>query len=339
MASANPQPTSSFLRLARCPSKDHGLRSMEQVFVALLAAALAPWLYTRLHANFQANILFLLPALAGALWYLHLRVAGGGGRVISAVLVAPSIAYCELYLSQNTHLRALDLLAALGCGVFVYATIWVLSVHSELPGLQTVATAAAILTIGTIAKPALLLACVFLCLIIFSSRIRRDCGLVHFALLLFTPVIMCEMALIGLTFLYSGKMVSLGHYRITIATTGSLFPPLLPWAIWPAIFVAAVLLTRGIERAWGTADLALGYFIVMLPFLQKVQWSSDPISWLDIVSVILCGSASLIAVSRPLHRLESKVDARQDDAGLCALSIAGLSNNLSGIENRTETTR
>jgi hypothetical protein len=101
----------------------------------------------------------LIAAGVSALWWMHLEMVGmrrlwgmAAASILLLLLAGP-------WLRETENLRAW--LGTLGCGLFVYAMIWVYAAHEREPGLQPLATAALVLSIGVLAKPAVVAGCAF----------------------------------------------------------------------------------------------------------------------------------------------------------------------------------
>ena len=241
----------------------------------------------------------LLSMLAAyGLWHLHLR-SSGLPRIWTAAL--PALLAFQMLLTVLRHLdiRSSIWFAALGCGLFVYALVWVTSMHERNAGLQAIATIALLLTLGVISKPALAMACLLVSFGLFIANRRRFGGLLGSALLFFTPTMLCFAAIALVNFLMAGALFS--HLD------GNPAQKIMPNSGWPLIFQIApslwfafsVLLARSGERRIGIPDFSFLLTIVFASTAGIASWMPDPLSAADIMLIVYAGTACLLSVAPP----------------------------------------
>jgi hypothetical protein len=238
---------------------------------------------------------------AYALWYLHL----GSGvlrwywtcplSVLMACQVLPAIL-------QQPAIPGLVWFEALGCGLFVYAMIWVAAMHEREPGLQPVATLALLLSLGVLSKPALAIACALLSVVLFFGSRRRFGGILGSTLLLFTPTVLCSVAIVAVNILTSGAIDGAISHPMEIPALQSMSKmgvPLLLQAAPALWFALAVLSSRSVERKSGIPDLSYFLVIAFAATAGIARWMPDPLSAIDIRMILYAGAACLLALNPP----------------------------------------
>jgi len=284
--------------------------SMAALLALLALAPGVPWAYARWAPMLGPRLMLgfglepgrlLVEAMLIAvcfLWSLHLRVAGLGAlwSLVYAGLLAGSCVLSSARVANQSLPRWLE---AIGCGLFVYALLWVIRMHEEESGLQALASAALVLSIGMLAKPAVLMVSILLSLLFFFED-RRVAGSVgRTFLLLFTPLLLCFSSLIVLSLLYYGNLVGLWW----IGALGAR-PPVLEVrsgapALWPVWIGLAVLLCRALAGRWARPDVGYVGLAVALPAMGTLKWIPGAVSRVDFAVMLVCGAAGLLAQDVP----------------------------------------
>jgi hypothetical protein len=299
MASANlPDANSS----APLPLSSRALNRWH--FGILLLLTLASLLLVSKHdwTDFSTRaIAVLCMAVACLLWCFHLS-AGMLCRNHAYPLAA--LLACQLILPSiySSAIPASAWLGALGCGIFVYAMLWVAAVHECEPGLQPLATIALLLSIGVLAKPAVAIACAILSALSFFRSRRKFGGFLNSTLLLITPAMLCAFAFLAL------KALTTTAFRGTFpqAMTGHLSQNSGPLDLSMLIqesqslwFSLAVLLSRFFERKTGISDVSYFILIAFLSTAGAAHWMPSALSQIDIQLIVYAGAACLLALSPP----------------------------------------
>jgi hypothetical protein len=245
----------------------------------------------------------LLAVGASALWWMHLESAGlqrAWGLAAASVLL---LLLAGPWLHETGNLR--EWMGAIGCGLFVYAMVWVYAAHEREPGLQPLATAALVLSIGVLAKPAVVAACVCLSLAVFIDERRQVGGWWRSTLLLLTPVLLCASLLGILNSLWAGGLVSALWGANTPESVGSRLWSLTGLAgethlLWFPLGVLASQLLEG--RVHKTA-LAYLFLIIFVGAMGTAAWMPHRLSVDDLTMVVTAGGCSLLALDPPRHWL------------------------------------
>jgi hypothetical protein len=201
-----------------------------------------------------------------------------------------------------------DALGTLGCGVFIYAMIWVFTLHEREPGLRPLATAALLLSLGFIAKPALVISCALLSLVIFLNQRRKFGGVLGSTLLLFTPTVLCLFPLFALATLAPDPFHDVA-WKMLRMNNGS--PPVIgipdpvAWgglasSLW---FSLSALASRLIERRTGISDVAYILVLELVVTAGLQPWMPDPLSSTDFSMVVYAGAGCLLALTPPCRLL------------------------------------
>lgn len=278
-------------------SKAPGRWVLSAFLLVLLAAPFVPAAVARLGPEQQAlvNVALVPSLLCGIwlLWMIHLLVKQTGrfaAVLLTLLLASQTIAGIGHMPSESLH----DWLVALGNALFVYALLWVFRMHEEESGLQAIASAALVLSIGMLAKPAVLVLCaLFSAVSFFKDRcLAGSAG--KFLLLLFTPALLCLISLVLLSFLYYGSLAGLHWFRVgpLPPSTTATFPLV---ALWPLVWATGVVLGRLFAARSGRPDLAYLCLLVFLPVLGSLHRLPDPITPLDMGAIITLGAACLLA--------------------------------------------
>ena len=246
-------------------------------------AAVGHSLDSAAHIRFAVAFCALL-----ALWRLHLE-RSGVGRAISWTGMA--------LLAWQVHSapRSLYESAALGGGLFVYLTVWVLAAYDRQPGLQSLAGAALLLSAGVLAKPALAISCAVLSVALYLAHLRSSSNRVGFGLLLFTPALLCSAGALAF------GLVSAGRLRAS-----PLFPLVSPGTsanihIWRYLFFfpLAVIAFRLIRGRFRGPDLAYLAMLAMGSLICREQWPQGALSLEDLFFIAVGGAAALLAATSP----------------------------------------
>ncbi len=243
-------------------------------------AAVGHSLDSAAHIRFAAALCASL-----TLWHLHLE-RSSVGRAVSWAAMA--------LLAWQVHSAPHSLYdsAALGGGLFVYLTVWVLAAYDRQPGLQSLAGAALLLSAGVLAKPAIAISCAVLSLALFLAHVRSNSNRFGFGLLLFTPALLCSMGALAF------GLVSAG----TLRASPPFFPHLSPGApgnthIWRYLFFVplAVIAFRLIRRRFRGPDLAYLAMLAMGSVICRAQWPQGALGLEDLFFIAAGGAAALLA--------------------------------------------
>ena len=260
------------------------------------------WWYTNFGREilpYSVNSLISLCVLAAcALWHRHL-LAEGMGHLWSLLFAGLLAGGCVLSV-QYTNYTLPEWLQALGCGLFIYAILWAFNLYECEGGLQAIASVALVLSIGLLAKPALLILCVLLCLILFFKERGFAGGFGNLLLLLFTPLLLCFFSLIVLSFLYNGGSAGLWWIPAPSATIAHAQLSSSLQELWPLLFGSATLLGRELAGKAGRADLVYLSVLIVLLDLWLVPWIPVQLSLLDLSVISTCGAACLLATAPAL---------------------------------------
>lgn len=266
--------------------------------VFLLGMILLGFISGRATGTLALSLSAMSVIAACALWCIHLKSEDSSG--LWAYLI-PVLLACQLLLLLS---RQMDpgsrWFEALGCGLFVYAMIWVSAIYERTPGLQSVATLALLLSVGVLAKPPLAVACALLSVLFFFRSTRRFGGFFGSALLLFTPMVLCAAAIVGINFLTAGALHAAIPQVIAVPSLKGTQDPFWPFFIREApilCFPLAVMLARVFERKSGISDLS--YFMVTaFAFVAGMAWwTPEILSALDIRIIVCAGAACLLALN------------------------------------------
>jgi hypothetical protein len=236
-----------------------------------------------------------------AFWCAHLNLAGlrqGWGVTAASILL---LLLAKPWLRESGELRSW--VGALGCGVFVYAMIWVYAAHEREPGLQPLATAALVLSIGMAAKPAVVAGCACLSLAVFIDQRREVGGWWRSTLLLLTPVLLCAAFLGILNTLWSGGLVSMMWGANSSELTGTRLWSLTGLAgaahiLW---FPLGVLVGQLLEGKAPKTALAYLFLVVFVGAIGTAGWMPHRLTAEDVIMVVVAGACSLLALDPPRH--------------------------------------
>lgn len=250
----------------------------------------------------SAKAMAVLPVAAACfLWCLHLKT--GALRWYWSYPLTVLLA-CQLLppiLRQST-IPVSAWLSALGCGLFVYAMLWVSAMHEGEPGLRPLATLALLLSIGVLAKPAVAVACALLSVLFFFRSRSRFGGILGSALLLLTPVVLCALAFLVLNLLTTGVIHGAIFHTAGMFKTQSMgkLDLLLLIQESPALwFSLVVLLSRAFERKTGVSDVSYFMLIASLSTAGVAHWMPNALSQIDIQMIVYAGAACLLALAPP----------------------------------------
>jgi hypothetical protein len=234
-----------------------------------------------------------------AAWCVHMYHSGRSSlcTLVAASLLLVQLAWPWLHGEGRESLA----FGQLGSGLFVYAMIWVYAAHEREPGLQPLATAALMLSIGIVAKPAVLAACACLSIVLFLDERRRVGGWWRSFLLLLTPLLLCAVLLGVLNALWSGGLTSLVWGPALAYRQEAWYPGLLI-GISPALcFAGGVLLSRIFENRAGRTDLAYIFLLGVVAAVGTQPWMPHALSMYDVSAIVLAGACSLLAMTPPTH--------------------------------------
>jgi len=208
------------------------------------------------------------------------------------------------WLRQVGDLRAW--ISALGCGLFVYAMVWIYAMHEREPGLQPLATAALVLSIGVLAKPAVVAACACLSLAVFLDERRHVGGWWRSTLLILTPVLLCAGLLEVLDSLWAGGLVRLiwGTTQPSSSESTNL------WSIAGLareghllLFPLGILASQLLEGRTRKTAIAYLFLIAFVAAIGTASWMPHRLTLEDLTMIIVAGACSLLALDPPQHWL------------------------------------
>ena len=268
------------------------------VTVVLQGWNLGSW--TRTAAPFSIAL-----ALA-ALWYFYLRISGLSAcwsALFAGSLLGLGRSQCAAFSSASWGTWC----SSLGCGIFVYAMLCVLSAYARERGLQPLATIALILAIGVVARPPVIVGCILVSLVIFIDERLRTAGLLSSLLLLFTPVGLCGVFL-GIMNYFSPGGFSLAEWNLNLAESAFDIhtAELLHIGSGTLVFLLAVLGVRLSEKKAGTPDLALVVLCSFLGLVGTMRGIPGRLSVDDLRLILTCGGCALLVVAPPT-RLPARV--------------------------------
>ena len=250
----------------------------------------------------QAWTVLLAAVTLSALWWAHLEVAGmrrlwgmGAATTLLLFLAGP-------WLRQTGDLRAW--ISMLGCGLFVYAMVWIYAVHEREPGLQPLATAALVLSIGVLAKPPVVAGCACLSLAVFIDERRHVGGWWRSTLLILTPMLLCASLLGLLNTLWAGGLVKLiwGVSATQSAEIGRL------WSMAGftreanvLLFPLGILVSQLLEGRTRKTALAYLFLIAFVGAIGTASWMPLRLTVGDLTMIVVAGACSLLALDPPRH--------------------------------------
>jgi len=241
--------------------------------------AAGPSLDSAAHLRFAAALSALL-----ALWCLHLEWSGVSRGVSAAALALLAL---QLLLAP----RSLHDSAALGGGLFVYLVVWVFAAYDRQPGLQAMATAALLLSAGVQAKPAIAISCAVLSLALFLAHVRSTANPLGLGLLLFTPALLCGLAVFVFGFLNAHTLVAapVPLHPVVVGSGGA--------HIWRYLFFfpLAVIAFRLIRRRFGGPDLAYLAMLSTGSLICRTGWPPGALSPEDFFFIAAGGAAALVS--------------------------------------------
>jgi hypothetical protein len=260
------------------------ITASERAALLLAAGALSTWFC--LSREFHAAGLMTAVAHVAALgmWAVHLRRAGLG-----AAWVFPAAAGLAILLTQSPSGR-LDA-PGLGEAIFLYALLSLFSAYERQPGLQAIATAALLMSAGILTKPPVAICCVLVGLTFFLLHRRRtQSGMLGFALLMFTPMMLCVASAGVLAFLTGGPLVA------AAAAASSPAPALERGAAGPVwlVFPAVVLGWRYVTRRTTASDIAFGLLLTGGAALSCFPRMPQPLRPIDLFYLSVGGAAALV---------------------------------------------
>ena len=276
------------------------LAALASLAVALL---IFDWTWGQGRDSSQRVVAILAAVTLSVLWWWHLELASlpRGWSAALALLISGQLLLSILSVGATSIRFSFG---ALGCGVFVYAMLWIFGTHDRQPGLWPVASAALLLSIGFIAKPAILLACVVASILMFVGERNRFGGMRDFALLLFTPLILFLLSVSLVAVLWAGTpqraIQSLlavyqgppgwsvaSRFALLIGESGNL------------CLIVAVLATRLLEGKTGCPDLACLFLLLSVGSVCVAPGMPAPPTPMDLSVTACAGAGSLVALEPP----------------------------------------
>jgi len=244
----------------------------------------------------------LLTIAVCSFWRLHLlQSLSPGWSTLLTSLVACQLC---LLLARRPGGFLMGWLGASGCAIFVYAMLWTFSQREQEPGLQPMATAALVLSIGVIAKPAVVLCCILLSLLVFLDERNRVGNAWHGALLLLTPVVLCLLSALGLSYIARHAGVEL--FWNPMADGADTVPEIGPRSLHflsaqkPALwFCLGSLMGRAVEGRVKSLDAATLFLLFFLPVIGGTHRIPHPMTTLDFSLVVYSGAGALLALDPP----------------------------------------
>lgn len=250
----------------------------------------------------KAWSVLLVAVSMSALWWAHLEVAGlhrlwgmGAASMLLLFVAGP-------WLGEAGDLRAW--LSMLGCGLFVYAMVWIYASHEREPGLQPLATSALVLSIGVLAKPAVVAGCACLSMAVFIDERRHVGGWWRSTLLILTPVFLCAGLLGVLNTLWAGGLVQLiWGTSVPQSAEGSRFWSMAAFAREAQIlfFPVGILGSQLLEGRTRKTALAYLFLIAFAATIGTASWMPHRLTVEDLSMIVLAGACSLLALDPPRH--------------------------------------
>jgi hypothetical protein len=236
-------------------------------------------------------------------WFLHLRSSGFplGWSVVLALLL------CGVFTGVLVHVASpgwMHWWSSLGCGVFVYVMMWVLGMHERERGLQPIATAALALSMGVLARPPVIVACILLSLVIFLDERRQEGGFFSSFMLLFTPAFLCAVLLGFLDFVWPGGLVNkvweIGYTGEPVTTATAIRYEAIAYRGSATLaLIAAVLVARVLEKQVGKTDLGFVFLFLFLVVIGTVRSLPGRLTIDDLRLVLTFSTCSLFAIKPP----------------------------------------
>jgi hypothetical protein len=274
------------------------------------------------HSSWRKQILIsilLLTACAASAW--HASAVSSGSLPLIAVVALLDLAWC-MHLCKAGCPEPVAVLASLlmswelsrlvvpqsngtllAGGVFVYLVIWIFCAYEREPGLQPLATLAVLISAGILATPTIAIACAVLGIGFFVRNRRAGIGgSLGFALLLFTPLMLCLVALSILAFLRAEalfarplaetlRMISNVGVRRVAAQSGINLLNMAKGLLFQLVVTAVRIGTR----REGAPDVALVLVVLVVAVLHATRWMATDAVSIPIVS--LTGAAALLTQS------------------------------------------
>ena len=251
--------------------------------------------------NLAKALVVLSLGISGFLWFWHLR-AGSLSGYWSCPLAALLICQLALPILYAPVFPAAAWFGAIGCGLFVYALLWVSAMHEGDPGLRPLATIALLLSIGVLAKPAVAISCALLSILfLFRSRGRFG-GFANSILLLITPAMRCALAFLTVNFLVARDThgaIFQSTLSYPVQSEGTIGLDLLSREAPFLWFPIAVLLSRLFERKTGMVDCSYFMLVSFLSTVGMAHWMPSALTPMDIHMIVYAGAACLLAMAPP----------------------------------------
>jgi hypothetical protein len=239
-----------------------------------------------------------------ALWFLHLESVEKGWSWLS--LLPPLLAaQLALVVLRTRPSSTGEWIGATGGGVFVYLVLWIFATYEHEKGLQPLATGALLVSVGVLAKPVVAISCILLSLVFFLLCRRRDAaGTVGFALLLFTPAVLCAISLALLSTVAGSALGSfsggLSVFPICAAHPARGADPALTACLRSGLALSlAAAVTRLLERTAGVLDIAYGALLLFLAIAGAARWMPVPLNTADVAMITYGGGTCLMALAPP----------------------------------------
>lgn len=265
-------------------------------------------------ASSQGRVLgsaFCMAVVLMVIWFLHLRSSGFSLKW-SACFAFLMLGVFTAVLVRATSPGWMHWWSSVGCGVFVYVMLWVLGMHERERGLQPLATAALALSLGIVARPPVILACILLSLVIFLDQRREEGGLLSSFMLLFTPALLCAVLLGFLELVWPGGLVSkvwdLGYVGEGMTTGTALRHDAIVFRSSATLaLVATVLAVRVLEKFVGKTDLGFVFLLLFLVVIGTMRSLPGRLTIDDLRLVLTFSACSLLAVKPPTRWLSCAI--------------------------------
>jgi hypothetical protein len=292
------------LRARSLPAADRQKWWRRAAVLLLLTTLVVAWAVSH-HLSYASLFLPVVLTIVLALgWMFHLRAGSmpGDWAFVFAVMFAGQVLWAILRLRPPGSVPLL----AFGNGLFVYAMLWVFAIHEREPGLRPLATAALTLSLGIVAAPPVVIACVLLSLVFFLDQRKVFRSTTNLLLLLFTPVLLCVLTIAAVDVVTQGSVRSAGRGFWTANQTATGLGTgreLIPQQLGGFFLAFGALLSRLWERQSRACDLALIGLLGFLTTIGRAHWMPSPLSITDLSMLAYAGGACLVALNPPRTRI------------------------------------
>lgn len=182
--------------------------------------------------------------------------------------------------------------SALGEAVFLYMLLSLLAAYDKQPNLQAIAASALLISGGILTKPPVAIACVLISIMFFLLHCRRtSSGSLGFALLMFTPAVLCAVSASFLAVVTGGALSASAVVQGAVTPR----PESSVMSMWWLLFPASVVALRVCLRRASACDAALGFMLLGTLFLSSFPGIPHHIQPIDSFYLALGGGAALLA--------------------------------------------